>query len=44
MEVIPVKQIDITDRKKSVNKSQPVPRVYKNESSIVEAMRDDEPI
>jgi hypothetical protein len=44
MEIVPVKQIDISDRKRSVNKSQPVPRVYKNESSIVEAMRDDEPI
>ena len=41
---VPVKQIDITERRKSVKKSQPVPRVYKNESSIVEAMRDDEPI
>ena len=42
--VVPVKKIDISERKKSVNKSQPVPRVYKNESSIVDAMRDDEPI
>ena len=42
--VVPVKTIDITERKRSVNKSQPVPRVYKNGESIVNAMRGEEKI